>query len=63
MSRVGDAINISARSYGEVNVQLIMERLGGGGHRTMSACQIEERNFAVAKQLLLEAISKNEEEN
>lgn len=63
LSRVGDAINISARSYGEVNVQLIMERLGGGGHRTMSACQIEERNFAVAKQLLLEAISKNEEEN
>ena len=63
MSRVGDTINISARSYGEVNVQLIMERLGGGGHRTMSACQIEERNFAVAKQLLLEAIGKNEEEN
>ena len=28
----GDSINISARSYGEINVQLIMEQLGGGGH-------------------------------
>jgi len=63
MSRLGDLINISARSYGEVNVQLIMETLGGGGHRTMAACQISETNFDLAKQLLLNAINKNEEEN
>ncbi len=37
-----DGVNISARSYGEMNVQLIMEALGGGGHQTMSACQIAD---------------------
>ncbi len=35
-------VNISARSYGEINVQLIMEALGGGGHQTMAACQLKE---------------------
>lgn len=33
-------VGISARSLGEINVQLIMERLGGGGHLTNAACQI-----------------------
>ncbi len=37
----GGKINISARSLGQMNVQLIMEMLGGGGHRTMAACQLE----------------------
>lgn len=63
MSHVENEINISARSYGEVNVQLIMEALGGGGHRTMAACQLKETDFNSAKQLLINAIDKNEEEN
>ena len=33
-------IYISARSVGEVNVQLIMEKLGGGGHSTMAGAQL-----------------------
>ena len=33
-------INISARSYGVINVQLIMEDLGGGGHQTMAGAQL-----------------------
>lgn len=33
-------INISARSIDEVNVQIIMERMGGGGHMNMAACQL-----------------------
>jgi len=33
-------ISISARSYGVINVQLIMEELGGGGHQTMSGAQL-----------------------
>ena len=32
----GDEVSISARSMGEINVQIIMEALGGGGHLTMS---------------------------
>lgn len=34
-------VSISARSVGDVNVQVIMEKLGGGGHFSMAACQIE----------------------
>ncbi|MEG1244331.1 MAG: DHH family phosphoesterase, partial [Oscillospiraceae bacterium] len=34
-------INISARSMGEMNVQIIMEKLGGGGHQTMAAAQLK----------------------
>lgn len=33
--------NISARSMGRYNVQMIMEALGGGGHHTMAACQLD----------------------
>lgn len=35
-------VYISARSLGEVNVQLIMENLGGGGHSTMAAAQLQD---------------------
>lgn len=38
----GKDTNISARSYGEINVQLVMESLGGGGHQTMAACQLKD---------------------
>ena len=33
--------SVSARSYGRVNVQVLMEKLGGGGHQTMAAAQIK----------------------
>ena len=56
MCKIADGINISARSYGEVNVQLIMETLGGGGHRNMAACQIETKEFDLATETLKKAI-------
>ena len=37
----GNMINISARSLGKINVQIIMEKLGGGGHQTMAAAQFK----------------------
>ena len=46
--KAGNAINISARSFGNVNVQLVMENMGGGGHRTMAACQIPDISFEEA---------------
>lgn len=49
-------INISARSYGEMNVQLIMEALGGGGHQTMSACQLVHTDYDDALIMLKGAI-------
>lgn len=42
---IKDSVNISARSYGSINVQLIMEKLGGGGHQTMAGCQIRDTNI------------------
>ncbi len=39
--RIKDEILISGRSFGDINVQLIMEALGGGGHITMAGAKIE----------------------
>ena len=38
--KTGDIVNISARSYGKLNVQVVMEALGGGGHQNMAAAQL-----------------------
>ena len=53
-----DKINISARSFGDMNVKRIMEKLGGGGHRTVAACQIRADGFDMAYKLLLKAIDE-----
>ena len=49
--RADGKIGISARSLGEVNVQLIMERLGGGGHLTNAACQIDAKSIDGVKNI------------
>ena len=49
-----DYVQISA--FGEENVQLIMENLGGGGHSTMAATQIKNTDLNNAKQMLCKAI-------
>ncbi|MGT2958251.1 phosphoesterase [Streptococcus bovimastitidis] len=49
---------ISARSRSKINVQRIMEKLGGGGHFNLAACQIENMKFEDVKQLLIETIEK-----
>ena len=50
------SVNISARSLGEINVQIIMESLGGGGHQTMAACQLKGCDVSAAKSALFSAI-------
>ncbi|MDR3312862.1 MAG: DHH family phosphoesterase [Oscillospiraceae bacterium] len=54
----GEQICISARSLGARNVQLIMERLGGGGHQTMAAAQLPAAEVTMedAARRLVEAI-------
>lgn len=52
-------ISISARSMGEVNVQLIMEELGGGGHLTMAGAQLADLQIEEARQELLKAIDSH----
>lgn len=51
-------VGISARSLGKVNVQLIMEELGGGGHLANAATQIEGINLDEALERLNDAIDK-----
>lgn len=46
-------VSISARSMGNVNVQIIMEQLGGGGHQTMAAVQLPGYTIQEAKEQLL----------
>ena len=60
--RLGEQMNISARSYGEVNVQLIMEALGGGGHQTMAACQLSGVSAEQALQMLQDTIRQYTEQ-
>lgn len=38
------SVGISARSLGDINVQLIMEYLGGGGHSTVAGAQVKDKN-------------------
>ena len=59
----GDEVVISARSYGECNVQLIMEAMGGGGHHTMAGTQLKNTTVAQAEKRLREAIDTYFEEN
>ena len=41
MGKMGDKIMISGRSVGDINVQIILEKLGGGGHITLAGAQLE----------------------
>ncbi len=55
-------INIRARSIDEANVQVVMERLGGGGHMNVAACQLEGISVEDAMAKLKEVIDKMIEE-
>ena len=55
-----DMISISARSYGRINVQVIMEALGGGGHQSMAATQLTGCSITEAKERLLQAITETQ---
>ncbi|MBQ4465183.1 MAG: DHH family phosphoesterase [Oscillospiraceae bacterium] len=56
----GDMISISARSYGKINVQVIMEALGGGGHQSMAATQLTGTTIEDAKEQLLRVIAETQ---
>ena len=55
-------IYISARSIDTVNVQLIMERLGGGGHSNIAGAQLEGDNIYGAIELLKNTIREMKEQ-
>ena len=51
-------VGISARSLGELNVQMVMEKLGGGGHLTNAATQIEGHSIDEVKERLAIAVQE-----
>ena len=53
----GTTINISARSLGDVNVQIIMEAMGGGGHLTMAAAQMKDISLQEARDHLVSVLN------
>ncbi len=58
LGNVGDRICISGRSIGDVNVQLILEKLGGGGHITLAGAQVEGMTLEEVKQELINRINE-----
>ena len=54
--KMGDQINISARSLGDINVQVLMEYLGGGGHLTMAGAQLKDVTLEEAGERIKESI-------
>ena len=58
LTRYQNEIFISARSIDEVNVQLIMEKMGGGGHLNVAGCQLENTSIEEAIETLKATISK-----
>ena len=55
---MGDSTIISARSLGETNVQVIMEKLGGGGHMTIAGAQLRDVALDDALSMLTEAVDE-----
>lgn len=54
-------IYISARSIDEVNVQIVMEKLGGGGHLSVAGAQLKDTSIEAAQQLLRETLREMKE--
>ena len=55
---VGDKVCISGRSIGDINVQVILEKLGGGGHITLAGAQLEGMTKQEVKQNLINKIDE-----
>ena len=56
--KAGEGVSMSARSLGEINVQLILESLGGGGNSTTAGGYVPNTTVAQVHARLLEAINK-----
>ena len=58
----GEGVNLSARSLGEINVQIIMEKLGGGGNSTAAGAQVPQGSVDAVREQLMNAIDEYLEE-
>ena len=60
--KLDGTVFISGRSLGDVNVQIILEKLGGGGHLEVAGAQFKDANIEEVKQRLIESIDQYYEE-
>lgn len=58
LSKIDNVVYISARSIDDVNVQVIMEQFGGGGHGTVAGAQIENASIEDVKQQIRDLVRK-----
>ena len=58
MAKMGDKVCISGRSIGDINVQIILEKMGGGGHITLAGAQLEGFSLEDAKDELIIRINE-----
>ena len=58
IGKMSDRVYISGRSIGDINVQLILEKLGGGGHITVAGAQIDNMSIDEVKQELINRINE-----
>ena len=58
LGNFGEKITISGRSIGDINVQVILEKMGGGGHMTLAGAQIEGKTINEVKEELIEKINE-----
>lgn len=58
IGKLGDKVCISGRSIGDINVQVILEKLGGGGHITLAGAQVEGMTIEEVKQELINRINE-----
>jgi cyclic-di-AMP phosphodiesterase len=59
LAQINSDIIISGRSSGDVNVQVILEAIGGGGHMNMAGAQLNNISIENAKKILKESIKKH----
>ncbi|MBQ3546266.1 MAG: DHH family phosphoesterase [Lachnospiraceae bacterium] len=58
LTEFNSKVYISARSMGDISVQLIMEKLGGGGHLDTAGAQLENASISEAKEIVKETVLK-----
>ena len=58
IAQLGDDVKISARSIDDVNVQIIMERMGGGGHANIAAAQFTNTTKEEVKEQLVNLLEE-----
>ena len=58
ITEYNNKIYMSARSIDEINVQVIMEKMGGGGHLNVAGCQISDCTVMQAKHMIQETLDK-----